>query len=651
MGRPFAEELDLLDETYGWAISASAPNLAEYLVPLFSAPLTSAGSGGSLTTAEIAATLFWSLGLGFSNAVTPAELVTRGSVLRDSSVFIATAGGSNPDVRGALRVAAKCEASSVLVLCATPGSRLAKDASRFSNVHVAEFALPSGRDGFLATNSLLASAVLLVRGFHEATGVKKKLPKSLAAIVDASTWRSFLRVTAEKSAPLWLRETVVVLHGPFMRPAAVDLESKLTEAALANCSTADYRHFAHGRHHWIAKHGESTSIIAFVTPEDEFVARRTLAEIPSMTPRLVIELNEGPVALLGALAHVFPLVQACGRVRGIDPGRPGVPSFGRRIYHFNAFGRNAFRKKVVPDNEDVAIERKTGKCRARLEREGQYLFWRDAHRQSRERINSQRYTAIVIDFDGTLCSSEERFSKCRQQVSEQLSYLVHAGLRLGIATGRGKSVRHALQESLPEKMWSQVIVGYYNGGQIGCLADTSVPDGTAAVDDDFAFALKGLRSSRLLSRLARVDPRARQITIVPRSYNLRDECYRLLRHFVSAMLDERVKLVSSTHSFDLLPVDVSKLNVVRFMTQGDAEQALTIGDMGCWPGNDYELLTHTHSLSVDQVSPDPFTCWNFSAPGVRGVEATLDYFASAKVDVAGRLRLAVGKPSKMRTPP
>jgi fructoselysine-6-P-deglycase FrlB-like protein len=648
VGKPFAEEIDLLDGTYRWAISTSAPNLAEHLSLLFAAPLTAAGSGGSLTTAEIAATLFWSLGLGLSTAVTPAELAARAGVLRGSSVFVATASGSNPDVRGAVRVAANCEASSVLALCATLDSRLAKDASRYSNVRVAEFALRSGRDGFLATNSLLASAVLLVRGFHEATGVRNRLPKSLAAVLDASSWRSFVRTAAEESASLWSCETVLVLHGPFMRAAAVDLESKLTEAALVNCSTADYRHFAHGRHHWIAKHGKSTSVIAFVTPEDKYVAQRTLAELPSTTPRLVIELDEGPGGLLAALAHVFPLVQACGRVRCIDPGRPGVPSFGRRIYHLNAFGRNGSRKSDVPDNEEAAIGRKTGKSRARLEREGEYRFWRDAYQRSRERINSQRYASVVFDFDGTLCAAEERFAGCREQVSELLTRLVHSGLRVGIATGRGKSVRNALQASLPEAMWSEVIVGYYNGGQIGRLADAGVPEGSDAVEKDFAFALEGLRRSKSLLRLAIVEPRARQITITPKSSMLRSESYQLLRHFVSTMLANRAKLLCSTHSFDLLPVDVSKLNMVRYFARGDGEETLTIGDMGCWPGNDYELLTHTHSLSVDQVSPDPSTCWNFAYPGVRGVEATLDYFASAKGDSAGRIRLAVGKSSRRR---
>ena len=60
---------------------------------------------------------------------------------------------------------------------------------------------------------------------------------------------------------LWDRATIVVLHGHVTQAAAIDLESKLTEAALGQVQLADYRNFAHGRHHWFAKHGESSAII------------------------------------------------------------------------------------------------------------------------------------------------------------------------------------------------------------------------------------------------------------------------------------------------------------------------------------------------------------------------------------------------------
>ena len=43
-----------------------------------------------------------------------------------------------------------------------------------------------------------------------------------------------------------------------------DLESKFTEAALGHLQIADYRNFAHGRHHWLAKRSETSAILAFI---------------------------------------------------------------------------------------------------------------------------------------------------------------------------------------------------------------------------------------------------------------------------------------------------------------------------------------------------------------------------------------------------
>jgi hypothetical protein len=64
-------------------------------------------------------------------------------------------------------------------------------------------------------------------------------------------------------------------------------------------------------------------------------------------------------------------------------------------------------------------------------------------------------------------------------------------------------------------------------------------------------------------------------------------------------------------------------------------QVLCIGDRGCWSGNDFDLLREPFSLSVDEVSPDPTTCWNLAPAGHRGVQATLDYLGAMQVGDSG----------------
>ena len=54
-------------------------------------------------------------------------------------------------------------------------------------------------------------------------------------------------------------------------------------------------------------------------------------------------------------------------------------------------------------------------------------------------------------------------------MTNELIRLLDVGIHLGIATGRGKSVREALQASLPETLWPLVFVGYYNGAEVAAL--------------------------------------------------------------------------------------------------------------------------------------------------------------------------------------
>ena len=57
--------------------------------------------------------------------------------------------------------------------------------------------------------------------------------------------------------------------------AAFDLESKLVEAGLVSVLLADYRNFAHGRHHWLAKNPDS-AVVALASKEETLLAERTL---------------------------------------------------------------------------------------------------------------------------------------------------------------------------------------------------------------------------------------------------------------------------------------------------------------------------------------------------------------------------------------
>ena len=86
----------------------------------------------------------------------------------------------------------------------------------------------------------------------------------------------------------------------------------------------------------------------------------------------------------------------------------------------------------------------------------------------------------------------------------ELVRLLRVGAVLGFATGRGKSVKVALREQIPKKYQSQVVVGYYNGGDIARLDDDSRPDGSKRVVDALKPVADAIQSHSMLPRGRRV---------------------------------------------------------------------------------------------------------------------------------------------------
>jgi fructoselysine-6-P-deglycase FrlB-like protein len=163
VGRPYATELTELAPTYQWALTADLGRLVASLRGVSSLPLMAIGSGGSLTVAEFCAGLHRDMCGCPAIAQTPLEAVASGTNLRNAAVVLTSAGGSNPDVLASLDRLARREPRSFVVVCLTPGAPLARKASRIPLVDLIELSPPTPRDGFLATNSLIALVTILER--------------------------------------------------------------------------------------------------------------------------------------------------------------------------------------------------------------------------------------------------------------------------------------------------------------------------------------------------------------------------------------------------------------------------------------------------------------------------------------------------------
>lgn len=643
MGRPYQDEMKMLAGTFEWACQIDIQPLRQAVRGASHLPLRAFGSGGSLTVAHALADLHERYTRNLATASTPLSATARTS--DPVAAWLLSAAGGNTDIMSAARTLIQREPRHLGVLCGSLDSRLAKLCQKHPFVNLLTYPSPAGKDGFLATNSLLGFTALLCRAYaaeydsgsdwNDAVDRLKPLLAEGAPAVDA--WEA-------ATADLWARPTTMVLHGTETRIGAVDLESKFSEAAIGHVQFADYRNFAHGRHHWLAKRGNSSAVLAFVTNADRELAERTLALIPASVPRARIELDGNPIALaLASLVAALRITGWAGAESGIDPGRPGVPSFGHKIYNLlPRLDRSVSVSPVLRRRDAVALERKTDSSLDRLAAGGQLAHWRAALADFRRRLYAARFAGVVFDYDGTLVDSRNRATGPDPSIGACLTRLVEAGVGVAIATGRGKSVRKQLQRCMDPSLWSRILIGYYNGAEVGVLSDDGIPDGSDHVRPELGPLEEALQSRPELVRYAQHENRHAQITLMASNVLPVGRLWEITSEVANMTGLEGVTVTRSDHSVDVLAPGVTKMRVVSQLRETvGSGPILFLGGHGRWPGNDYRMLRESYALSVDQVSIDPATCWNLGAPGQRGPSVTLEYLSALEVQ-GGRFKFAAG---------
>ena len=632
-----------LAETFAWAEEADLQPLRQAVRCAGLSPLRAIGSGGSLTGAHALVGLHQRYTGHLAAAATPLESVDE-PLDATAAMWLLSAGGRNADITTATKTLILREPRQIAVLCGHETSPLANLCRQHPFVDLLLYSPPAGRDGFLATNSLFGFAALLTRAYAAEFGsdsdwrdaVDHLKPLLTDAAAAPEIWEA-------DTVPLWTKATTLVLHGPSTRIGAIDLESKFTEAALGHVQHADYRSFAHGRHNWLAKRGETSAVLAFIADADRALAERTLDLIPDHVPqaRIVFDGGSSAVALASLLA-ALRITEWAGRTPDVDPGRPGIPVFGRKIYNLRPPRprRIAGSPRLAP-RKAAAIARKVG-CDPDSLTAGDALdHWRNALEDFLTRLRAPRFAGIVLDYDGTIVDTRRRTELADPAIASELARLSSSGVPIGIATGRGVSARHHLRACLPRQSWPLVMVGYYNGAEVAPLDDDGAPNGTKRVSASLRPFVDALRRQPDISEFACLEERPFQVTLEARHATSEFRLWKLIHQLILTTRSHDIHATLSDHSVDIVAAGVSKLNVVQRLREsiGD-EPILTIGDRGRWPGNDHELLSETFALGVDQVSTDPLTCWHLGEPGQRGPNVTLDYLTALQTEGA-RLQFTV----------
>lgn len=621
VGKPYQSELLHLESTYRWSLSLDTGSLAERLHALEKCSLLAVGSGGSQSTAHLIADLHQNRFGQLAKADTP---LLASSYLQKSkalAIVLVSAQGKNPDIVGVARAAVQSEPRSLIALCASLNSPLSQIVTAFNRGFCFEFELANGKDGFLATNSLLALSTVALTAYGFSS---EHLPPGLGSVFSSFRLRSGFGLS-RASRSFFNCQYLVVLYGPESRTAALDLESKLIEAGLVSVQLSDYRNFAHGRHHWIAKNPD-TAVVGLAAKDELPLASRTLALLPPTVQKLLLRTQySAPASWLALQAAVFGLVAEYGKARKIDPGRPGVPPFGRRVYHFNAF------QKQKEGIETAAIRRKTSQADDTDPLTIKRL--REEYMRLSERFRNAKFHGVVLDYDGTICDSGDRFGGIPEVTAIALRRITNAGFLLGVATGRGKSVRKALRSAFPKSHWKKIWIGYYNGGAIARLDDTNQPNTEGLGIPQLQAAAEALQ--KVGDPSLRLSVRPQQITIENSKIS---DVHKLWRSVLQCLQESRVeglKVFVSTHSVDVIPMTTTKLTLLGTMSDVRPDSTfLCIGDRPRWPGNDAELLKHDFSLSVDEVDGSLVGVWNLAPAGVLG-PAALRYYLG-KIDIRSR---------------
>lgn len=604
MGKNYRKELDVLDRIYENALKAKIDIIADFVAKYSAFNLYGIGSGGSYSVAAAFEYLCTKAGI-VAKRVTPLELGQLECQVSTSAAVLFSAGGSNNDSKNAYRYMAELEPEGILTCCMRLNAPIKK--LQKSNLHnyYYEYKMPVAKDGYLAVESTMSSIVLMVRAMYKA------MKNDFFLLPEKRKWGNHTHdINTIKNVVD--RETILILHGGITVPAAIDLESKFSEASLGNTQLVDFRNFAHGRHYWVSDRKKTTSIIALVGNTEKKLADNTLRLLPEDIPVLRFDVNDDTAeGMIEAFHYVFEIVGEASAIKNIDPGKPHIEEFGKKLYHLNYdIGKkdcmSIRRKNVV----EMAAYRKVMK--------NQGVDLELYHKYSQmyfDNLHKRLYRGLIFDYDGTL-HDKGRADGAENEIFAKLNELLDKQIAIGIATGRGKSVRNELQKKISKKHWGKVLIAYYNGGVVGRLDDDSLPNKEAKkMPTSFLNIIEKLQNMG-------VENNPYQLTLDKDKMGLTATEFSLLKEKI--LQEKGVKVMDTDHSIDIVPLDYSKRNIFR-ECQFNEDDYLTIGDSGYWGGNDYELLRCNTGLSVDYVSNAFDSCWNYAPPGIRNLEAT-DYY-------------------------
>ena len=593
------------------------------------------GAGGSHVSAAYLATCRRTLGHAGTVVQTPMEFVLDHDDLHDAEVWIFSASAENADAAATVR-AARDRGCVGLVLCTrNPDGMVANlVGAQGGDVHVLPVA--DTKDGYLATHSLIATVVGLLLAAEALGGVSSiaalnALDHDLARLLDTNVRADRRRAVADLATV----STLLAIVDPRLVPFRSLIETSIWEAAICPVQVTDARNFGHGRHAWLHHYGNRTWILAATGDLSRVCWNSIESVLPSQVPVIVADYGDcGRLETVRSLIEGLGWIEAMGGAVGIDPGKPGTGTFARAMYDDDSLEKLAVQLSP-PVRQKLAAAGQMGSLPPDV-----------AHAASAwcshvDGLCGAAIGGIVMDYDGTVVTTEGRFDPADAAIIAELVRLYHQGVVIAFASGRGKSLGRDLRDVLPSAMAAETVIGYYNGGHLRMASvDIETPCERPEPDPDINEVVRWIEAQPNLLRPCTLD--AKEVQVAIRMSDLvRPQSFAEELSACPAIVEGRVRVVASAHSYDVVPSTSSKLRVVDDVSRrvGSRRAVLTIGDSGAFLGNDHTFLSRPHGISVGAVCGKTEGTWSLFGTRSTGPAALLKILRAIIPSEHGQIRL------------
>lgn len=337
----FEHKIKQFPEALRWAKEQDVSALGRFLTEDDGQNRLFLASGGSYSAAAFAELLSADQGI-MAHALTPFFYTGSGFANIAAKTLLVSASGHNRDILRGFDCAYHCPEQEVGAITLRPDGELQESFRKENLPTLFDFALPTVRDGFLSTTTVLAFYILLYRAFGYTdidkltTEITEQEDGEISEFVDHLKRISLEEMTRHEAYLHKLEgvDSFFILYSAKSCPAALDIESKFSEGAVGNTQLADYRNFAHGRFNWFTQRPGQTGLICLQTPDDVEMSEDLLGRLPVHVPTLRLRTNHTtPLATIDLLIKEHYLCSALGQRWGLELSRPVVPDYGRYIHN------------------------------------------------------------------------------------------------------------------------------------------------------------------------------------------------------------------------------------------------------------------------------------------------------------------------------